>query len=166
MHKPFKTNKRLLSKEEKMIRAIEFYTFDDLDFELEYLPVDDGLTHEERAALDDALDKALDKDDFLEADRLCELHPYIEPQLDVPKNYDKLSSSVRFLVDAFVSRDIFEETITFKCLKCDYEETLDLEIVEESWDDIGFPDYPVAYCSNCNKDRLVPIDIYNKKKLK
>ena len=32
----FETKKRLLTKEEKLRRAIFFYTYEDLDFDLEY----------------------------------------------------------------------------------------------------------------------------------
>ena len=58
----------------------------------------------------------------------------------------------------FVKKDVYDEKITLKCLKCDYEETV-------PWDrDDSL--YSISYCQRCDKPHFVPIDIYNQKKKK
>jgi predicted nucleic-acid-binding Zn-ribbon protein len=68
-------------------------------------------------------------------------------------------------VEEFVKKEIFEEYIQMKCLNCDYEETLDFDIVSEMWE-VEFSDYPESYCPKCNKGSMVPLDIYNQLKKK
>ena len=65
----------------------------------------------------------------------------------------------------FVKKDVYDEKITLKCLKCDYEETVPWDIVDETWDRDDSP-YPISYCQRCDKPHFVPIDIYNQKKKK
>lgn len=129
MPKEFKTNKRLLTREEKIRRAIFFYTFDNLSFDLEYEDGDD---------IDD----------------------YGQPLIKIDENYNKLDSFTKSLVDEFVKREIYDETIDFKCLSCSHEEkNIDWEEIEEMWDG---KNYPIMYCPKCNKPKFVPIDIWNK----
>ena len=65
----------------------------------------------------------------------------------------------------FVKNDVCDEIITLKCLKCDYEETVPWDIVDETWDrDDSL--CPISYCGRCDKPHFVPIDIYNQKKKK
>lgn len=66
-------------------------------------------------------------------------------------------------VEAFVKKDIFKESIFLKCLKCDYQEEVDYDIVSECWDDSESP-YPISYCPHCGRDKFVPLDIYNQLK--
>ena len=65
----------------------------------------------------------------------------------------------------FVKKDVYDEKVTLKCLKCDYEETVPWDIVDETWDREDSP-YPISYCQRCDKPHFVPIDIYNQKKKK
>jgi hypothetical protein len=63
-------------------------------------------------------------------------------------------------VEAFVKKDIFDETIVLKCLDCGFQEEIDYDIVSECWDSF-MSDYPESYCRKCNKPEVVPIDVYN-----
>ena len=53
-----------------------------------------------------------------------------------------------------------KEYIDLKCLKCDYEEKVEADIVLECFNP-RFSDYPISYCPNCNKPKQVPLDVYN-----
>jgi hypothetical protein len=86
----FETKKRLLTKEEKLRRAIFFYTYEDLDFDLEY---------EEGKGIDD----------------------HGQPLVKIEENINKLDDKTKVLVYEFAEREIYDETIDLKCLKCDYE---------------------------------------------
>lgn len=66
-------------------------------------------------------------------------------------------------VEAFVKRDIFDESIILKCLNCGFQEEVDYDIVSECWDH-SISDYPESYCPKCNKPTVVPLDIYEKLK--
>ena len=133
MPKHFKTNKRLLTLEEKYSRAIFYYTYDDPSFEVVYE----------------------DDDNMFDA--------YGQPKLNIDANMSKLSSNIKELVLEFGKREIYDETISLKCLNCDAEFEEDFETIEEVWDE-RFQKYPTLCCPNCNKEKLVPIDIYNKYK--
>jgi len=67
-------------------------------------------------------------------------------------------------VDEFVKKDIFDEFIHMKCIKCDYEETLEFDIVVELMFGVD-GDYPELVCAKCshkkNGGHLVPLDIFN-----
>jgi hypothetical protein len=63
-------------------------------------------------------------------------------------------------VEAFVKKDIFDETLVLKCLNCGFEEEIDYDIVSECWDSF-MSDYPVSYCPKCNTGDVVPLDVYN-----
>lgn len=92
---------------------------------------------------------------------------YIEDssyELDYKKIYENLNSEDKKYADEFLAKEVFDETITLKCLKCGYEETTDWEIVDECWMRSFAPEYPTSHCLKCNKPSFVPIDIYNKKK--
>ncbi len=68
-------------------------------------------------------------------------------------------------VEAFVKKEIFDEYVEMKCLDCDYEETVDFDMLEEmmEFDD---SDYPSLYCPSCNEGTMVPKDIHLKTKKK
>jgi hypothetical protein len=66
-------------------------------------------------------------------------------------------------VETFVKREIFDETIILKCLKCGFQEEVDYDIIEECWDASASP-YPESYCAKCNKPTVVPLDVYNRLK--
>lgn len=59
----------------------------------------------------------------------------------------------------------YEEVVDFKCLNYDVQEELDYDIVLE-WANFNKDDYPVFYCTKCNKPHLVPLDVYNQIKKK
>ena len=133
MPKNFKTNKRLLTEDEKYGRAIFFYTYDSPSFKVVY------------------------KDPNNIFDQ------YGQPLLDIEANFNKLDNKTKTKVLDFVEQEIYDETITMKCLNCNHESEEDWEMIEEMWDEYHEP-YPTLYCPNCNKQKFVPIDIYNKKK--
>ena len=135
MPKNFKTNKRLLTEDEKFGRAIFFYTYDNPRFEVIY------------------------KDPNNMFDQ------YGQPLLDIDANFNKLDNKTKDKVLDFVKQEIYDETITMKCLSCNHESEEDWEMIEEMWDEYSEP-YPTLYCPNCDKPKFVPIDIYNKKKNK
>ena len=64
-------------------------------------------------------------------------------------------------VDAFVKKEIFDETIILKCLNCGFQEEVDYDIISECWDE-SESDYPESYCMKCNTPKVVPLDVYNK----
>lgn len=64
-------------------------------------------------------------------------------------------------VEAFVKKDIFDETIILKCLHCGFQEEVDYDIISECWDEFD-SDYPESYCAKCNKPEVVPLDVYNR----
>lgn len=63
-------------------------------------------------------------------------------------------------VKEFIKRDIYEEYIDLKCLNCQYEERAEADIILECFNP-RLHDYPISYCPNCNKPKLVPKDIFN-----
>ena len=89
---PTFVTRRLLTDDEKYRRAIFFYTYDMDDFDLLY------------------------ENDEYEEDK------YGQPQIKIKENFDKLDEKTKSLVLEFVKREVYDETIDFKCLKCSYEE--------------------------------------------
>jgi len=134
MPKYFTVNKRLLTDDEKYRRAIFFLTYDS-DIELEY----------ENESFDEAFDQ------------------YGQPLIKIKENFEKLDDNTKSQVLEFVKRTIYDETVDFKCIRCNYEENIDYEEVQELWDE-DEEDYPKLYCPNCDKPYFVPLDIWNKKK--
>ena len=128
---PTFVKRRLLTEDEKYRRAIFFYTYDLIDFDLLY------------------------ENDKYEEDK------YGQPQIKIKENFDRLDDKTKALVLEFIKRDVYDETIDLKCLKCFYEETdVDWEMIEEGWDG---EDYPILYCPKCGKPHFVPLDIWNTK---
>jgi hypothetical protein len=68
-------------------------------------------------------------------------------------------------IDDFIKRDIFDESVRFKCLSCGFEDNLEYDILLEMWDE-SVSDYPILYCNHCSKEKSVPIDVYHKQTLK
>ena len=127
----FNIKRRLLTKEEKLRRAIFFYTYEMLDFELEYV---NGVYEEDE---------------------------YNQVLVDIDKNMNKLDDKTKALIYEFAEREIYDETIDLKCIKCDYEElNEDWSEIEEMWNGIN---YPIMYCPKCGKPKFVPIDIWKQK---
>lgn len=64
----------------------------------------------------------------------------------------------------FLEQDIYDEYVLMKCNKCGYEETIELDIVDELTDMYDL-EYPMLECPQCNKRKacMIPIDIYNEK---
>ncbi len=86
----------------------------------------------------------------------------IIPKVKIRENLEKFNSTTQKEIEKCIQQDMYEETIDFKCLKCNYEENdIDYETITEIWDE-DFSDYPILYCPNCNKDKFVPIDVWNK----
>ena len=128
---PTFVTRRLLTDDEKYRRAIFFYTYDMDDFELFYV------------------------NDVYEEDK------YRQPQIKIKENFDRLDDKTKALVLEFVKREVYDETIDLKCLKCSYEEhDVDWEMIEEGWDGI---DYPKLYCPKCGKPHFVPLKIWKQK---
>ena len=128
---PTFVTRRLLTDDEKYRRAIFFYTYDMDDFELFYV------------------------NDVYEEDK------YRQPQIKIKENFDRLDDKTKALVLEFVKREVYDETIDLKCLKCSYEEhDVDWEMIEEGWDGI---DYPKLYCPKCGKPHFVPLEIWKQK---
>ena len=128
---PTFVTRRLLTDDEKYRRAIFFYTYDMDDFELFYV------------------------NDAYEEDK------YRQPQIKIKENFDRLDDKTKALVLEFVKREVYDETIDLKCLKCSYEEhDVDWEMIEEGWDGI---DYPKLYCPKCGKPHFVPLEIWKQK---
>ncbi len=74
---------------------------------------------------------------------------------------NKLDDKTNALIYEFADKEIYNETIDFKCLKCDYEElNEDWAGIDEMWNKI---DYPKMYCPKCGIPSFVPLDIYKKK---
>ena len=60
---------------------------------------------------------------------------------------NKLDDKTNALIYEFADKEIYNETIDFKCLKCDYEElNEDWAGIDEMWNKI---DYPKMYCPKC-----------------
>ena len=128
---PTFVKRRLLTEDEKYRRAIFFYTYDLIDFDLLY------------------------ENDKYEEDK------YGQPQIKIKENFEKLDDKTKDLVLEFIKRDVYDETIDLKCLKCFYTETdVDWEMIEEGWDG---KNYPILYCPKCRKPYFVPLDIWNNK---
>ena len=127
----FNIKRRLLTKDEKIRRAIFFYTFNMNNFEIEYI---NGKYEEDE---------------------------YHQPLVDIEKNLNKLDEKTKGLIYEFSNKQIYDETIDLKCLKCDYEELNEgWEEIEEMWNG---ENCPKMYCPKCGKPQLVPIDIWKKK---
>lgn len=106
----FKTYRRLLTKDEKLRRAIYFYTYNMPNFEVEYV------------------------NGYYEEDE------YKKPLVDIEKNLHKLDEAIKSLIYEYAEKEIYEETINLKCLDCDYEElNVDWERVDELWNGKDYP---------------------------
>ena len=106
----FKTNKRFLSNDEKMRRAIFYYIFNECDFD----PI-----YEDENNLSDE---------------------YGQPLIKIQENFDRLDEKTKALVLDFANQDIYDETIDLKCLNCDFEElNQDFEMIDEMWDGNDYP---------------------------
>ena len=128
---PTFVTRRLLTDDERYRRAIFFYTYDMDDFELFYV------------------------NDVYEEDK------YRQPQIKIKENFDRLDDKTKALVLEFVKREVYDETIDLKCLKCSYEEhDVDWEMIEEGWNGI---DYPKLYCPKCGKPHFIPLEIWKQK---
>lgn len=51
------------------------------------------------------------------------------------------------------------DLVDMKCLECDHEEEVELDILLECFDEANDPS-PVLTCPCCNHDLLVPKDVY------
>jgi hypothetical protein len=106
----FNINRRLLTKDEKIRRAIFFYTYDMPNFEVEYV------------------NGHYEEDEFN------------QPLVDIDKNINKLDETTKALIYEFAEREIYDETIDLKCLSCDYQElNVDWEQVDELWNGKEYP---------------------------
>lgn len=116
----FNIKRRLLTKEEKLRRAIFFFAYALPDFNIEYVNGE------------------------------YEKNEYNQVLVDIDKNINKFDDMTKVKIYEFAKKEIFDETIDLKCLKCDYEE------LNEDWNKI---DYPRMYCPKCGKPQFVPLDV-------
>lgn len=104
---PTLVKRRLLTDNEKYRRAIFFYTYYDSTFELVY----EGENHM--------------------------FDEYGQAILNIEANFNKLENETKKLVLDFVKRDVYDETVDFKCLKHNKEElNADWKMIEEDWDGV------------------------------
>lgn len=63
-------------------------------------------------------------------------------------------------IDELFDWEKYIEVVDFKCLHCHTQEELEYDIVLEcgNFNKDGYPEF---YCTNCNKPKLVPLDVYN-----
>ena len=52
------------------------------------------------------------------------------------------------------------DIIDFKCLHCKESAELEADIVLECFNP-RFEEYPIYTCHHCNKEKLVPLDVFN-----
>lgn len=52
------------------------------------------------------------------------------------------------------------DLVDMKCLECDYEDEVELDILLELFDEVSDPS-PVITCPHCNHDLFVPKDVYD-----
>lgn len=52
------------------------------------------------------------------------------------------------------------DIIDFKCIHCGKSAELEADIVLECFNS-RYEEYPIYTCMHCNKEKLVPLDIYN-----
>ena len=88
-----------------------------------------------------------------------------EEKRERAETYNEFEPFDKVDVEAFVKRDIYDETIILKCLNCDYEEEVDYDIVSECWDE-SISDYPESYCPRCDQPEMVPLDVHKRLKHK
>ncbi len=170
MPKYFNTIKEYLTDEEKFKEALMEYNEWREPIEPVYIypegyhePTDEDYDLYEK--IHDDMVKAFYRDDDAEYQRLQNLLPDFgpDPMIDIEKSLELIpDNDKQFFIDG-IEKKSFREMIILKCLKCDYEEKIDYEFVEETWFD---GPYPISYCPHCDKPKFVPIDIYNKKKNK
>lgn len=167
MPKNFNTIKRYLSDEEKLIDFFEDYALDEPDFEFVY--IDDPNYSKIAEEANEYNEKLYDQIDEAEANNNFELvDELLEKMIDIPERKIDIEKTFNLLPDfekeaalIYIENELFEETVILKCLKCDYEEEVDYDIVAECW--MEGP-YPISYCPHCDVGDFVPLDIYNKKK--
>lgn len=84
-----------------------------------------------------------------------------QERIDFAKEWGELDINE----EEFLKSNIYEEHVLMKCSGCDYEEKVEIDIIDELADMYGV-DYPELECPNCNKRkaRMIPIDIYNEEK--
>ena len=106
----FNINRRLLTTNEKLRRAIFYYTYKMPNFEVEYV---NGEYEEDE---------------------------YLQPLVDIEKNLNKLNEKTKALIYEFAKKEIYDETINLKCLNCHYEElNEDWAEIKEMWNGINYP---------------------------
>ncbi len=165
----FNTIKKYLSDEEKFEEALLEYK---LDFSSSIEPIyiyPEGyheMTEEEieyEQKIMDLIYEAEINDDVKEVKRLGKLlsDPGPLPIIDIEKTMELIPDKAKqYFIDA-LDKEQYMEYVELKCLNCDYQEEAPYDIIEECWES---GPYPISYCPHCNKPKLVPIDIYNKKK--
>ena len=167
MPKHFKTNKRYLTDEEKLIEYFEDYMLDEPDFEFVYIddPNYNDLSDEAYEYNDmicDRIDEAELNNNYEFADELRKkLIPIPERKIDIEKTFNLLPDLDKEAALIYIKNNLFVETIILKCLNCDYEEEIEYDIIAECWMD---GPYPISYCPHCNIGDFIPLDVYNKKK--
>lgn len=169
-YKHFSTNVKYYTYEEKIEYYIKDYCIPESQIVYDYpedykKPTDEELN--KYVDLYHEYFKYMTSDDPDDIEKAKEMEKTLPEIKKYPINIEKtLNNLPRYLATEIMDlaeHELFDETITMVCTKCDYSEEIDFEIVYESWFD---GDYPVGYCPRCNKPKLVPIDIYEKIKMK
>lgn len=170
MPKNFNTIKEYLTDEEKFQEALMEYNEWNEEIEPIYIyPEGYHELSEEEIKYCEELDKkvmeAFYNEDEEEEKRLQQLYPDFGPlpMIDIEKTLELVPDEDKLFFINKLEENSYREMIILKCLKCDYEEKVEYEFVEECWFE---GPYPISYCPHCNKPKFVPLDIYNKKKNK
>lgn len=65
--------------------------------------------------------------------------------------------------ETFLASEIYDDYVRFKCLKCGYEQDVELEEIQWLLEDNDHDSFR-TYCQECNRPQWVPIDLYKKLK--
>ena len=87
-----------------------------------------------------------------------------EEKLDRVREYNEFEEE-NINEEEFAKRDIYDEYIDFKCLKCGVEHELEADIVFKLFEP-EYEEYPEWICNDYKGGTMVPINIYNKLKKK
>lgn len=63
-------------------------------------------------------------------------------------------------LDELFEQENYIELVDFKCLSCHAQQELEYDIVLECGN-FNKDGYPTFFCTNCNKPKLVPLDVYD-----
>lgn len=82
--------------------------------------------------------------------------------IDFDDTYNRLPFWDQEFITEFLAKDVFDESVEFKCIKCKKTFEIEMDIFEE----IFYPmnnECPETNCQFCSKGTAVPIKVYNEK---